>query len=221
MLKMITVLALVMLTSAAPADDGKLELAEGKDKRTNQRELGLFSGFFSKFQGFGQCSDLSEHDFELEVEWEIDANTAAAYPCSNGYATNFAANDQLLAKVRQTLDSAKPFQKCSKYCDIDNGSYKLKGAAFGAYNLDEALPNYLSSKFCGANGVLTQAGKAGGYRDDEPVCKCEAKYDDLDAASNAVIADGETSPSPGYIAGCEYCAAKITFKTKNCYDKPY
>ena len=56
-------------------------------------------------------------EFTIDTSWKLDKMTAVSYPCSEGYATNFAANSNLLDDV---MDAVGP---CFSKCNILNYSW--------------------------------------------------------------------------------------------------
>merc|ERR1712113_616952 len=121
--------------------------------------------------------------------------TAVTYPCSLGYATNFAANNQLLKDVLARIDEER--WGCSKYCNINNGGY-VGLEVNGEGDLTQ-FPVFLDSKTC--EKLPGQFGFA-----SEHPCVCDG--------SNTATGS-TTGPS---IYGCAHCAAKIEFEVSSCLD---
>jgi hypothetical protein len=73
--------------------------------------------------GFPIGSGLS-----TQTNWEITPDIAVSYPCSGGYAKNFAANANLLPDIRKKVEEVAEAlglpKKCANFCDFDNGAYE-------------------------------------------------------------------------------------------------
>jgi len=168
----------------------------------------------------GDCSKLSFSDFEITTEWEVDSDVAYTYPCSGGYATNFAANNQLLKDVRGAINKAGRElginADCANLCDVDNKSYKLVGddtpdaAVGGMLSIADVYPSKIANIFCDpVFGVLND------FNPDRDDAFDNGPNNDL----NACRCDPEDKEGGGkYISGCYECAALVTFSVKSCLD---
>ena len=152
----------------------------------------------------GDCSTLSNKEYAVSTSWIITDEKVVAYPCSAGYAHNFAANPGFLQDLRRELESvgnSKDIKgNCANLCDIDNKSYvtvEAKGKVPLADGLK--LPNVFCDK---ENGVLNSAGPPfnKGDNGDLNACRCDSENN--------------------YLAGCTKCEAVVTFKTKTCLASP-
>jgi len=168
----------------------------------------------------GDCSALSFGDFEIATGWEVDSEVAYTYPCSGGYVTNFAANDQLLKDVRGAINERGRDlginADCANLCDVDNGSYKLVGkdtsneAVTGQRSIAEVYPRKIAEIFCDEEfGVLNNDNP---FRDD---AFNTGPNNDL----NACRCDPDDELGGGkYISGCYECEGVLTFSVKSCLD---
>ena len=163
---------------------------------------------------------MSFEDFEIATGWEVDSEVAYTYPCSGGYVTNFAANDQLLKDVRGAINERGRDlgikADCANLCDVDNGSYKLVGkdtsneAVTGQRSIAEVYPRKIAEIFCDEEfGVLNNDNPNRddafntGPNNDLNACRCDPD-DELGGGK--------------YISGCYECEGVLTFSVKSCLD---
>jgi len=168
----------------------------------------------------GDCSALSFSDFTITTEWEIDPGILYTYPCSGGYATNFASNDQLLKDVRKAINRAGYAlgikADCANLCDVDNKSYVLVGddtpdeVITGRVSVAAVYPPEIANIFCDpVDGVLNNFNP---NRDD-------AFDNGPNGDLNACRCDPENEKGGGkYISGCYECEGALRFKVKSCLD---
>jgi hypothetical protein len=142
------------------------------------------------------CAALTGQTLTIDTAWDLNQNNAVSYPCSAGYAKNFAANENLLHDVRAAIKKAGELlgaEDCQKKCDIDNGSYTKATKVVGSGDLKDVLPE----EFCGEHGFLRNAA-ASGFTSENP-CVCDS--------------------ANGYYAGCRHCFTEgVEFTLKYCYD---
>jgi len=162
----------------------------------------------------GDCSVLSGAEFEITTGWEVDSELLYTYPCSGGYAPNFAANDQLLKDVRGAINNSGRSlgidADCANLCDVDNGSYELVGgdAITGRVSVADVYPSKIANIFCEpVFGILNEFNPA---RDD---AFNNGPNNDL----NACRCDPDNKKGGGkYISGCNQCEGSLKFKVKSC-----
>ena len=159
---------------------------------------------------------MSFEDFEIATGWEVDSEVAYTYPCSGGYVTNFAANDQLLKDVRGAINERGRDlgikADCANLCDVDNGSYELVGgdAITGRVSVADVYPSKIANIFCEpVFGILNEFNPArddafnNGPNNDLNACRCDPD-DELGGGK--------------YISGCYECEGVLTFSVKSCLD---
>ena len=136
------------------------------------------------------CADRISpgQEFTIQANWNLKKGTAVTYPCSAGYAKNFAANNRLLKNVLKAIDNE--YDGCSALCNIDNASYVVESVSgrqdLSKRLLDEETCDALSGKFGFANDA----------------CKCDSNGNGVDTS----------------VYGCAKCRSVVKFKVSECLD---
>jgi hypothetical protein len=151
MLKMMTVLALVMLTSAAPADDGKRQLADDK----SSRELWWWHG-----DGASRTCRKSQNDVKPSFR-----GTLEAYICDSEVITaSIKAKETDAGKAKWTVD----IQKISEHLNVDDCK---GGLNWHIHELRIPEDGTTGDSRVLIDGVPKgQCGKTGGHTDDSFAC---------------------------------------------------
>jgi len=191
------------------------------------------------FKPTGKCQELTrfdEYTGSLNTTWTVPLEYLITYPCSAGYARNFAANPELLKDVTAAIDLAGHdvgASACGNKCDINNGGYTSTTLdynyiyGFGPRKFGNAYANLLKFKpqarafFCGGSFLGTNYGEGalnewwkGKYdyypsQYDENACNCK-RGKGQDAAGTEITVD--------YEVGCISCKGEVQFKVAQCYD---
>jgi len=163
----------------------------------------------------GDCSVLSFTEYIVDTSWTVDQSIVYSYPCSGGYAKNFASNENLLEDVRNQVNEAGRAlginADCANLCDFDNKSYELVGdntpneAITGRVSIIDVYPPEIGAIFCDpVDGILNNFNP---FRDD-------AFNNGPNADQNACRCD----PDNNYISGCYECQGSVKFAVKSCLD---
>jgi hypothetical protein len=195
---------------------------------------GSWPGFLNlpgDFLGYprDKCQDFSGKGGAFTTTWTVPLDLLITYPCSAGYATNFAANPgylkELIPDISKTARQQTQGRACGNKCDINNAGYGtpngldydwIYGKKFNSYyKILKLFKPKEFAFFCGddvpVNGKYTTgalneywAKKSVGTLGEYPkvnACKCEKGHD-----------------GTNYEIGCIQCRADTTWSVGKCYD---
>ena len=136
------------------------------------------------------CKELNGVTVTFPTSWDLEAEDAVSYTCSDGYLPNFAANKNLLEDFKKAVGS------CFKYCNVNNKGYKSGFDAVGSGDLSDLFDD--DGKTCDAIAANALVDPSDPHWVKGPTsCTCE---------------------SPDDVSGCSSCSGTVTAGIDTCYD---